>query len=337
MPGREPLAPGGCPMRSSTLHPLAMRSLPSLAALACALSLGTSAASAQAPDTGPLVLVLPASTRATALGNAWVAGRDEDVIFYNPAQLLSARPGFNASIGRYGSSATLGSIAGVYAAGPLTMTTGWGIEFLDYSTRPGESYPFTPALLTRGGTVEAIGMLATVGTAITWKNFRGGIAAKYATDRVSVPSGPASGTVAGHDAFLGDVGIAHNLWTGIAGLSVQNIGRGWVDGGRRIDVPLQTSLGWTVTRPVGQLDLGVAAQVTARRGWVSPGGGVEIGYGWIEGYSAALRVGARRTETSAERPVALGATFNADRLSIEYALQFFEGDQNAHRVTIRWR
>lgn len=309
-----------------------MRSLPVLTALACALSFGARAApaaGAQAPDAGPLVLLLPASARATAMGNAWVAGRDEDVIFYNPAQLLSARPGFNVSLGRYGSSATLGTLAGVYAAGPLTMTTGWGVEFLNYSTQPGDIYPFTPSLLTRGGPVDAIGMLAAVGTAITWKNFRGGVAGKYATDHVS--------GAATHDAFVADIGIAHALFSGQAGLSLQNLGRARADSGRTTDLPLQTSLGWTLFRAVRQIDLGVAAAVTARSGWVSPGGGVEIGYGWIEGYSAALRVGARRPETNAERPVALGATFNADRLTVECALQFFAGARTARRVTIRWR
>lgn len=315
-------------------HSRTMRSLPLVLLLGCAFA---PESRAQAPETGPLILLVPASARATALGNAWVAGRDEDVIFYNPAQLLSARPGFNVSIGRYG-SATLGSMAGVYAAGPLTMTTGWGVEFLDYSARPSDGYPYAPAMLARGGTMEALGMLATVGTAVTWKNFRGGVAAKYVADRVSVPaSGPGSGATARHDTFLYDVGISHNLWTGIAGLAVQNLGQGWTEGTRHIEVPFQTALGWTLARAVGQLDLGVATQLTLRRGWVSPGAGVELGYGWIEGYSAAVRVGARKTETNGERPVAIGATFNADRLSIEYALQFFEGDRNANRVTIRWR
>jgi hypothetical protein len=311
-----------------------MRSRFVVPALAIAVALP---AGAQAPETGPLILLLPASTRATALGNAWVAGRDEDVVFYNPAQLIGARPGFNASVARYGSAGTLGSIASVYAAGPNSMTLGWGVQFVDFRTNAETPYPYTPAMLAQPGTADASSVEATAAGAMVFKGFRIGIAGKYASDRIAAATTGGGPDWTRHDAFLGDVGLAHNLWTGVAGLAVQNIGRGWVDGAQRINVPLQTSLGWSATKQAGELDLGFAGQVTARRGWISPGAGIEVGYGWIEGYSVALRAGARRTETTAERPVALGASFNADRLTIEYALQFFDGGRNAHRMTIRWR
>lgn len=311
-----------------------MRSLSIVPVLACALALP---ARAQAPETGPLILLLPASTRAMALGNAWVAGRDEDVVFYNPAQLIGARPGFNASIARYGSAGTLGSIASVYAAGPLSMTLGWGVQFVDFKTSPDAPYPYSPAILTMPGAADAFSMEATTAGAMVYKGFRIGVAGKYASDRVAAATSGGGPVWTRHDAFLGDVGLAHNLWTGVAGLAVQNIGRGWMDGAQRINVPLQTSLGWSATKQAGELDLGFASQVTARRGWISPGAGIEVGYGWIEGYSVALRAGARRTETNGEHPVALGASFNADRLMVEYALQFFDGGRNAHRMTIRWR
>ena len=313
-----------------------MRSPIVLPVLACVLSLR---ALAQAPETGPLVLLLPASTRAMAVGNAWVAGRDEDVIFYNPAQLIGARPGVHLSLARYGSASTLGAMAGVYAAGPLSLTLGWGVQILDFATRPGEAYPFVPAILGTRGTREALSMLATVGGAVTWKNFRGGIAVKYAADRVGTPSISAGGVSSSrYETFLSDFGLSHNLLRGVAALAVQNVGRGWVEGSRRIQVPLQTSLGWTSNAwQPGPFDLAVAAQVTARRGWIAPGGGVELGWGWIEGYSVALRAGVRRPETGSERPFTAGATFNADRFSLDYALQLFDGGRNAHRVTFHWR
>jgi hypothetical protein len=293
-------------------------------------------AGGQATGTAPLALNLPLSTRAAALGNAGVTGRDDDVLFYNPAQLAGSRGGFNTTVARYGSSATLGALTASFTGGPLTL--GWGVQAIAYSTAPDTPYPFTPRVLTNAGAVEALSLVAAVGGAMTFKGFKIGIAGKYAEDRLSSQVGVVG--AAGyreHGTFLADVGVSHPLVGGVAGLAVQNIGRGWTDGSQKVDVPLQGSLGWSITQQAGQLDLGFATQVTARQGWLSPGGGVEIGYGWIEGYSAVLRAGIRRPESNAERPFGFGGTFNADRLSLDYAMQFLDGMRTVNRLTVRWR
>jgi hypothetical protein len=306
-----------------------------LAALICAHA---ACATAQAPDTGPLILRLPASTRAAALGNAWITGRDEDVVFYNPAQLIAAnRGGIGVSLARYGSAGTLGSVASAYSGGPSSLSFGWGVQFLVFSAPRALAYPYPPSTTVSGGSVEASGLLATVGSAIVVKTFRVGIAAKYASDRATALPPDAAIAAPRHEAYLGDVGVAHTLLNGVAGLSVQNIGLGGVSEARRVSLPRQAALGWSTSLPVGEFDMSVASQVTARTGWISAGGGVEMGYSWIEGYSAGLRLGARRPETNAERPVAIGATFSGDRLALDYALQFFEGGHTANRMTIRWR
>ncbi len=182
---------------------------------------------AQAPASGPVILLLPASTRAMGLGNAWVAGRDDDVLFYNPAQIIGLRAGFEATAGRYGSAGTLGSMASTFTGGPLTL--GWGVEFVNFSTPTGAAYPFVPATLTTSGPNDAFALVATVVRRDERSSgFKIGVAAKYAEDRVAET--PAGGVAMRHDAFLGDVGVAHNLWGGVAGLAVQNIGRGWTEG-----------------------------------------------------------------------------------------------------------
>jgi hypothetical protein len=309
-----------------------MRLLLILAACACAAARPSSA---QAPATGPLALLLPASTRAMALGNAGVTGRDDDVLFYNPAQLVGARGGFNTTLARYGTRSTLGAMTSSFTGGPLTL--GWGVQVVNYSTRSGELYPFAPAVLVDRGSVNALSLLAAVGAAMAYKGFRIGTAAKYAEDRLSAGSGTAATAPALHGIFVADVGVAHALWTGVAGLSIQNIGHTPRGGALQIDAPFQASLGWSATKQVGEFDVGVATQLSARKGWFSPGGGVEVGYGWIEGYALTLRAGARRPETDAEKPFGLGASLNADRLTLDYGLQFFDGAQTAHRLTIRWR
>ena len=102
-------------------------------------------------------------------------------------------------------------------------------------------------------------------------------------------------------------------------------------------MPRQVLLGWSTTRGVGPLDVGLYSQLMLRDGWTAPGGGLEVGYSWIEGYNVAFRVGGRRPESDTERAYALGAAFTADRVTVEYSVQFFDGGRAAHGVTLRWR
>jgi len=39
----------------------------------------------------------------------------------------------------------------------------------------------------------------------------------------------------------------------------------------------------------------------------------------------------------AEKPLALGAALTVDRLTVEYAVRFFDGGRSANGVTLRWR
>ena len=104
-----------------------------------------------------------------------------------------------------------------------------------------------------------------------------------------------------------------------------------------IMAPKQALAGWSMSRQAGPLDLALYTQWTIREDWQAAGAGVEVGYGWIEGYNFALRAGVRRPESGSEQPFSFGAAFTADRLTIEYGVQFFEGGHAANGVTIRWR
>ena len=70
-----------------------------------------------------------------------------------------------------------------------------------------------------------------------------------------------------------------------------------------------------------------------------PGGGVEVGYSWLEGYSVALRGGARHVPGGGVSPLTLGGALSRDRVTIEYAFQ--PGDAAApghvHRAGLRLR
>lgn len=335
-----PLLPRNSPSR--TLAALAVATAAAIAAIA-AVAAAPPAAAAQAPETGPVLLRLPTSARAAALGSAWVAGRDEDVVFHNPAQLIGVRPSFAVSLARYAPGSAGASVASVYAGGPWSLTIGWGAQALSHSARMDARYPFTPDEVATGGQADAFSGLAAVGAAIVVKGFRVGLTGKYAADQISLPhplpspldhAPPPPGR---HDAFFLDAGLARNMLAGVVAVAVQNIGATQRVAGQTLASPLQTSVGWSTARPVGELDVGIAGQLTVRDDWVSPAAGIEAGYAWIEGFSAGVRLGVRRPDNDAERPLAVGATFTGDRLTLDYALQLFEGVSNVHRVTVRWR
>jgi hypothetical protein len=315
--------------------------MPRLRRLAAFLAIAAStplAAQVNAPPAGPLALLLPASARPAALGNAWVAGRDEYSVFYNPAT-AGTTAWANATYGGYGSQAfSLSTVAGA-VFGPTTMA--WGAHYVNFSVpRSYATYPYVPADLARTGEADNSSLVALVAARIVYKGFNVGAALKYAQD-VAPQETSASSLLrlpARGSATLLDLGTSHALWTGVAGLALQNIAEPYTLGNREVEVPTQLALGWTKLRTLGVFDFGFAGQATLRRhGWVGVGGGVDLGYGWIEGITVGVRLGARRTETEDEEPLTLGATVNVDRFSVEYGLGSFSGGNSAHRFTMRVR
>ncbi len=295
---------------------------------------------AQAPPAGPLLLIMPATPRTAALGNAWVAGRDQDVLFYNPAQLIGSRTGLDVNITRHGSKGTTFGLGSVYAAGKWSLTLGWGVQLADFRVSPGTPHPYSPSVLQGGGTAAGQSTLAAVGGAITWKGFRFGAAGKYASDRAVLQPNPLLLSViptVNHGVFVADFGVARNILGGVGGFSFQNLGGSSNGDGTGITAPKQALMGWSMSRIAGPLDLVLVSQLTLRDNWTAPGAGLEVGYSWIEGYFVSLRAGVRRPEADAERPFTFGATITADRLTVEYGVQFFEGGRASNGVTVRWR
>lgn len=292
------------------------------------------AALAQAPPTAPLVLTVPSSARVAALGSAWVAGRDQDVIFHNPAQLIGARTDFSVTAAHFGERANMASITSTYAAGKLSFTLGWGLQVINFRNIGGALPPFTidslrreDSLLHPRPTIDSQSAVATLGGAILYKGFRVGVAGKYAADR----------TDTSHRAFLADVGVARNLWGGAIAVAMQNIGEGSLNDLPAAKLPRRFAAGFSKTQSAGPLDLAIFTEVSRRHDWTGAAAGLEAGYSWIEGYSVALRAGLRRPETTSEKPLSLGAAVTGDRLTLEYALQMFDNSKRTHLVTVRWR
>lgn len=284
---------------------------------------------AQGSGLGPIVLQLPASTRAIGFGNAYVAVREPEAVFYNPAQ-LGVRPGVAVSAERYRSVATAVSVVSTYTFGPFGF--GVGAQVLDYDAAalgyPGAA-PNGEQLLA-GGPVTASSLVAAASLERAFKGIRWGLTGKVAEDR----AGNARDGV-----LLADVGAAKEIGPGTVGITVQNLGASPRMLGTAAALPTRATLGFGGAGvPVGPLDLAASAAVSVRRGGrVSPAGGVELGYMPIEGISFAGRVGARLPEKNAESPLTLGAGFTFDRLSIDYGFEPYQGPGGGHRVGVRIR
>lgn len=300
---------------------------------AAAALLWPAAALAQAPPTAPLVLTQASSARVAALGGAWVAGRDQDVIFHNPAQLVGVRTDFSVSVARYGELANMASMTSAYTAGKLSFTLGWGLQVVNIR-KIDDSWPFSSDLLRRPESLlafqplsDAQSAVATIGAGVLYKGFRIGAAGKYAADR----------TAYNRHALLADFGVARNLFGGAVAVAFQNVGHTSLEHLGTAKLPRQIAAGFSKTQAAGPLDLAMFTQVSHRSGWNSAAAGLEAGYSWVEGFSVTGRVGVRRPETKAEKPISLGGAFTADRLTLEYALQMFDNSKRSHLVTIRWR
>lgn len=304
-----------------------MRPLFTLAIIAM---LAADPAWAQSLRNGPIVLELPASTRALALGGAFVlAGNDPDAIFYNPA-LLQQTGGAGIAVQRYGSASTLGtlSMGRDWSAGGLAI----GVQVLAY-----RASAFDPtivssdeAMLLQPGLIGGSDLVASLAYARTIKGIHAGVSTKIIEQRLG----------AARDATAAlDLGLAKDIGDVTIGLAVQNLGPGLDIDVSSLPLPQRITLGASLqSQQVGPLDLVVTAAVSRRRdAQIVPASGVEISYWPIRGRTFIGRVGIRRVPNGGASAISFGAAFTGDAITVEYAFQEFDGSGAAHRVGLRWR
>ena len=269
------------------------------------------------------VLRVPVSTRALGMGNMAVAGRDEDVLFYNPAQLVIAR-GTSISMERMTPTASNGALASVIRFNTGGIGIGVSMTSLDaFDQRP----DLLRSQILNPGPAAGTSVVASVGLAQVFKTVRWGVAGKYTEDNMG-----------GARAGLGmvDAGLSRDFFRFYTvGLSVQNIS--W--NSPPVTRPRYT-LGAATQRGLGMFDVvGTAGLVVDRylqkTRW-APAGGGEVSWSWLDGYNVALRAGARNP-LAGEGWFTAGLGFNADRLSIDYALESLSGSRVGNRFGIRIR
>lgn len=293
------------------------------------LSVLPGAGAAQSDPSTPLVLRLPGGTRALGVGDAWVAGRGAEVLFYNPAQIGVLR-GTTLSAQRFGDAATLGTLSTVGPFGKIWI--GAGAQYLDYHAEPAAGLFTDPAGLTLRGPVNAASLAATVSAAFRFKGVRFGVGAKYVEERVG-------GARDNGAAF--DFGAAREVRRATVALAVQNLGGDLELLGQEAELPTRVTLG--VTSPSIRVstffDAGIALSVARERdGRIVPAGGAELIYEPVGGWYFVARAGARRVRSEpgrAESPVTFGGSFGLDRLWLDYAFQPYKGPGAAHRLGIR--
>lgn len=266
-----------------------------------------------------------ASTRGLAMGDANTAGRDDDVIFYGPAQLAVAR-GTSVAAERFFDG--LGS--GTLSSSARIATGGVGIGAQIVEGRNVDPCA-TPRLFPGGIVLFAPAprnfsrSLIVVGAAQTFKRIRYGASAKFASEQADAQK---------TSRFLVDLGVSRDFTLSdfiplTVALAVQNIGTSAVDTAQLV-TPQRAALGFASGGPWGPLDVALAAQLAVEQndtmsifhhGRFIGGIGPELGYSWLDGYSIAIRVGERvpPTRTVNLRHFTFGAGIVLDRISIDYA------------------
>jgi hypothetical protein len=306
--------------------------LPRGAALVALLLLPSAAAAQGTAATSPLLRRIPAGIRAASWGGAGAAVTDAEAIFHDPAQLASAR-GVAMGVQRYGAGATLGSVAIALPFAPGGL--GVGVQYLDYPSpclACSTALPEAEHELARGEGLPASALVASLGFGRTLSGVRVGATAKWVEQRIPEARGGAAAM---------DVGVGYDAGPVALAVAARNLGGRLaigIPGGDR-ELPRSATAGAALDRmPLGPLDLEAAADVTVYDGgWVTAGGGVEVGYTPLEGYTYAGRVGVRHVPRGGPSPVTLGVALSRDRLGVEYAFEPMDGPGAVHRIGLRLR
>lgn len=303
----------------------AVASLPALVALSPRI------AGAQSTGVAPLVLRLPASTRALGMGDSYPMASQPESFWYNPALLHWSR-GAGISAERYASGATVGVLSSAMSLGADYV--GIGAMHLDFRAQ-GASYPSASddalGRIGQRGPVVGGSTVASVAYARRLRGMRVGIAGKYVEEQLA---GARSGVPAA------DVGIAIAPSQLQAGLSIQNLGPDLELAGTRAQLPTRLVAGFSgAGLPIGTFfEMGASASVSAlRNGRVIPAGGLELSYFPLEGYAFSGRIGGRAPEDRDQRPVTGGVGMTIDRVTLDYAFESLVGVGSGHRIGVRVR
>jgi hypothetical protein len=281
---------------------------------------------------GSVLAVIPASTRAVALGGAGAAlVGDAGALFSNPAAIATVRRvAVEVAFERYLAGTALSSGAVAVRLGRFDW--GFGAQALDYGSEqiivPDSSTGGRRGIAT-GGQFRPVDLLAA-----TTLVFRRGLvaiggSAKYARQAIGSTT---------QDAWAGDVGVALAVFDIMAfGAAVRNIGGDLGNGAR---LPRSAAVGLTLnyTDPQGTFRLLTTAEAQWGEGttWILAAEGGVV-FGGAAGAGVVGRVGyAKRPDDITGSPVTVGAGVALGRLQLDYAYRAFAALGGTHRIGLRW-
>lgn len=284
-----------------------------------------------------IVLQLPASARAAALGNAYSAnGQDDAAIFYNPAQLAAA-PGdgrsAGASVQRYVAESNVAALSGALRLGPGRI--GVGLQLLDYGSEP-EIVPDPDFGGERGretgNRISATDVVASLGYGASIGRVRAGMTAKLIRQQLASLS-DATGAL--------DAGVSLDVAGGTLAAVMQNSGGLLTLGSTTTALPLvyrgSVAFPAILFGPFRMIEI---LELSRQRGGDAvPSGGAEVAMRARDGVELAGRFGLapRREAASRGSRLTLGGGVSTRRFAIDYGYQTVEGlELGTHRVGVRW-
>ena len=305
--------------------------MPQLARVGTALLLllAPGVATAQTAGTLPRVFELPASTRAMALGDAYMMNAgDADAIFYHPA-LLSDAGGFGLDVQRWGeeSTAAAASAAMDWSGGGI----GVGLLSLQFAgPGPGEAAaPPGQDHLFAAGTYPVSERVAVLGHGRELFGVAFGAAAKLVEERVDLSRST---------TIMFDVGAATEVGPVTVGVTVRDLGKEPIVDPE--DTTPRVVLGaGGYGREIGIFDVGVTAAAHWSEDRTTVSGGLEVGYWPISGRTFVGRVGFQDPEGTDLSAFSFGLAFWGDNVTAEWAFRPYSGPESAgtHRFGLRWR
>jgi len=303
--------------------------------------------SAQTNHTLPRVLELPASTRAMALGGAYMTNSPQaDVLFYNPALLVGVQS-FGLDIQQWGTASWTSTA--VAARQWLGGGIGIGLQVLQYGAHGPGSYtaPSGQAHLFDAGSLPVSERVATIGYAREIKGFNLGLAIKLIEERVAFNKFVASDARTRDGAVWFDAGISKTFFALTTSLSYQNNGDRLFAGEYLGDYQVADRITLGVSSSgmqFGIFDYGITAAITQVRTFKEdsatiPAAGLEISYWPIRGRTFVARAGVQRTPYYEDAsPFTFGFAYWGDNLVLEWSFHGMEQSElRTHRFGVSWR